>query len=81
MNDDEAMIALQLKKPDDAEVEKDYYFTFGCGQAHPNCYVRIHGTFTGARDEMFRRYGAKWSMQYDSPEKAGIERWNLKEVQ
>lgn len=74
------MVLPQLVPPADAEVEKDYYFTFGCGQAHPNGYVKIRGTFNSARDVMFDRFGPKWSMQYDSAQAAGVERWNLKEV-
>ena len=62
------------------EKPQDWYFTFGCGQRHENCYTVIHGTSSDARDEMFRRYGAKWSMMYDSAEAAGVDRYNLKLV-
>ena len=41
-----------------------WYFTFGCGQKHAGHYVKIFGTFDEARQEMFRRYGAKWAFQY-----------------
>ncbi len=61
--------------------ERDWFFTFGFGQAHPNCYVKIYGTIESSREEMFRRYGKAWCMQYPDAEKAGVERWNLKEVQ
>lgn len=60
--------------------EQDWIFTFGCGHAHPNGYVKIYGTFDSARAEMFRRYGPKWSMQYVNEDEAGVARWNLKEV-
>lgn len=60
---------------------KKYYFTFGFGQAHDNCYTVIQAPDSNnAREEMFRRWGSKWSMQYDSAEKAGVERFHLKEI-
>jgi hypothetical protein len=59
---------------------QDWFFTFGGGHEHPNGYVKIHGTYGSARDEMIRRYGLKWSMQYSSADDAGVERWNLQEV-
>ncbi len=59
-----------------------WYFTFGSGQAHPNCYVKLMGSFQGTRKEMFRRYGAKWSMQYDAVKGEEVaKRWNMKEVE
>jgi hypothetical protein len=60
---------------------KEYIFTFGHGQLHFGRFVAIKAKDSNeAREEMFRRYGRKWSMQYDSREKAGVERWNLKEL-
>lgn len=47
------------------ESQENWYFTFGSNHAHPNGYVRLFGTFNSAREEMFRRFGPKWSMQYD----------------
>lgn len=67
-------------RPIVVEEEKDWYFTFGCGQVHAGHYHVIHGTKDSAREEMFQRFGPKWSMQYDSAEAAGVERWNLKEL-
>ena len=56
-----------------------YYFTLGCGQPNANCYTTICArNATEAAEEMFRRYGNKWSMQYTSAEEAGVEKWNLK---
>jgi hypothetical protein len=60
--------------------EQDWYFTFGCGQPHENCYTVIHGEHDKARLEMVRRFGWKWCMQYPSAEAAGVEEFNLKEV-
>lgn len=58
-----------------------WYFSFGSGHQHHDGYVKIEGTFSEARNEMFRRYGAKWCMQYTEEEfLPQITRWNLKEV-
>lgn len=44
---------------------KKFYFTFGCGQKHEGCYVIIEAEdSTEACNEMIRRYGREWSMQY-----------------
>lgn len=60
------------------EEEKDWYFTFGHGQIpDQNHYAVFHGTFNSAREKMVAEYGTKWSFQYDSAEKAGVERFNL----
>ena len=62
-------------------MEKQYwYFTFGCGQEHAGCYVRLYGTCESTRDEMFNRFGRQWSMQYKSAKDAGVERWGLREI-
>ena len=47
-----------------------WVFTFGCGQQHENCYVKIYGTFGEARTEMFNNYGEEWAFQYSE------ERWS-----
>jgi hypothetical protein len=70
----------QVEKPSTQNEERDWYFTFGCGQAYAGHYHKIYGTFEFAREKMFHRFGAKWSMQYKSAEDAGVERFNLKEV-
>lgn len=63
------------------EKTENWYFTFGSGQAHPNCYVKIEGTFQSAREEMHRRYGPKWSFQYNQDEFPAIaKRWGMREV-
>lgn len=64
----------------DTEQETDWFFTFGSGQANAGCYHKIRGTSESARQAMFDRFGPKWSMQYDSAEAAGVERWKLTEV-
>jgi len=58
-----------------------YYFTFGCGQSHENCYHVIEAVNSeAARAKMTWRFGIKWSMQYNSAEEAGVEKYNLKEI-
>lgn len=59
---------------------RDWIFTFGCGQAYAGRYCVIHGTFDEARDEMFRRHGRQWAMQYRTEEEAGVEKYGLKEL-
>lgn len=47
------------------EVSKDrWVFTFGCGQKYPGKYVVYEGTFSEAREQMLRDYGADWCGQY-----------------
>lgn len=41
-----------------------WYFTFGFGQEHENCFTVIEGTYEEARDKMFKIYGDKWAFQY-----------------
>ena len=56
-----------------------YYFTFGHGQAHFGCYHIIEAKDEmRARELMHERFGTKWSMMYESAEKAGVEEWGLK---
>lgn len=59
----------------------EYIFTFGCGQLHENGYHAIKAESRSvARKIMIGRFGIKWSMQYDSREQAGVDRWQLKEI-
>jgi len=51
-------------KPHKIEIPQNWLFSFGYGHAHPNRFIRIHGTRNSARNEMFCRYGGKWSFQY-----------------
>ena len=56
-------------------------FTFGFGQKHKNCFVRIKGKDEAdCRKKMFEIFGNKWAFQYDDEEKAGVKRWNLTEI-
>jgi hypothetical protein len=62
------------------EQPQEWIFTFGFGQPHANGFTRIFGTFNSAREEMFRRYGRQWSMQYPTEAAAGVEEFRLKEI-
>lgn len=60
---------------------KDFYFTFGCGQVHENCYIIISAESSNeAREEMFRWFGNKWASQYNSAEDAGVVKFNLRRI-
>lgn len=48
--------------------EQYWIFSFGSGQQYEGYYVKIFGTFRSAREEMFRRFGKHWSMQYTEQE-------------
>lgn len=64
------------------EQEQDWYFTFGASHAHPFGYVKVHGTFSSARDRIQAEYGRKWAMQYTAEEFAPQPaRYGLHEVQ
>lgn len=59
-----------------------HYFTFGFGQGHDNCYTVIDADDAlTAREEMFRRWGQKWSMQYRSADEAGVKEFGLRRIQ
>lgn len=62
------------------EQKQDWYFTFGFGHEYPNGYTVINGTYYEAREEMIRRFGRKWAMQYESAEEAGVEKYGLKKI-
>lgn len=58
-----------------------FYFTFGFGQPHENCYHVIEAEDSDeARKVMFRKFGDKWAMQYDSAEEAGVKVYGLREI-
>jgi len=60
---------------------KEYIFTFGFGQPHEGCYTVIEAeNADDARIEMNRRWGNKWSMQYESRDDAGVDEFHLKEI-
>ena len=60
---------------------RKWYFTFGFGQLHEKCYHVIKAeNSTEARAKMFERFSDKWSMQYDSAKAAGVDKWNLTEI-
>ena len=66
----------------DSLEERDWTFTFGIG--HPlfaGMFVDIYGTYNSARAKMTEVFGTNWSFQYESHEKAGVERHDLREIQ
>ena len=68
------------KNVQEVESAREWIFTFGCGQPNAGCFVRITGTYVSAREEMFRRYERRWSMQYASEQEAGVQEFNLREL-
>lgn len=67
-----------------AKDDIEYVFTFGFGQVYQNGYHVIEADSSEqARHIMHEKFGSKWSMQYDAPnarEKAGVNKFNLKEI-
>jgi len=64
-----------------------FYFTFGFGQKHENCFTVIGAkNYDEARDEMVRRFGLAWSFQYteeqwtDKEGNTQQEKYNLREI-
>ena len=47
---------------------KTYIFTFGCGHPFAGRYVKIDGTYEGAREKMFEMFGKNWAFQYEESE-------------
>jgi len=72
-----------------AEVEQDWFFTFGANHVYPGTdeslgrnYVRVYGTCDSTREEMLAAFGNRWSQQYSPAEKPlTIDRFDLVEVQ
>lgn len=83
------MTAAEAAQPDLVPVtvdpESDWFFTFGAehkllGIPLGRRYVRIHGTFMGARLRMIELFDQKWCSQYESEEDAGVEQYGLTEL-
>ncbi len=69
------------------ETPRDWYFTFGSDHTNPvtgerlgQAYVVINGTSDDTRTAMFEVFGNRWSQQYDSAERAGVERFKLRHL-
>ena len=41
-----------------------WIFTFGQNSINAGHYVKIRGTYSQARQKMFKRYGNDWAFQY-----------------
>lgn len=74
-----------LNENEETHMEK-HTFTFGSdhldvnGNSLGKAYVVIEGDLESSRETMFSLRGRDWAFQYRSPEEAGAERWNLREV-
>lgn len=71
----------------DPDEPRDWYFTFGFDHHHPatgkrldKSYVRINGTCDSTRDAMRAAFGNRWSQQYHSADRAGVDRFGLTEI-
>jgi hypothetical protein len=64
------------------EKEAAWYFTFCQKQTLlRNKYVKIFGTFLGAREIMFQNFGEKWGFQYSEEEfKGQVRKYSLGEL-
>lgn len=68
-------------KPNDSIIErKPWYFTFGYGHKHQNCYTTFYGTADEAYEKMLSKHGRKWACQYSSKEDMGEIQFNLMEI-
>src|SRR6185503_14397474 len=61
------------------DAPREWIFTFGYGHTDPrtgeslaDCYCRISGSFTQARELMVEMFGVKWAFQYGSEADAGV---------
>lgn len=62
--------------------DKEYIFTFGNGYTLRHCYVVIKAPHEGrARHIMAEHYGLHWSCCYLSRDDAGVDKYNLTEVE
>lgn len=68
VEDKEGITEIEFKTNSPQEPEQWWIFTFGYGQEHAGYYVKVYGTFGGARDKMFEKYGDKWAFQYSAVE-------------
>lgn len=63
---------------------KTSWFTFGCGQNYPDGFVILRdpepGSGLTARDVLHAATARRWSMEYDSADQAGVERFGLVRV-
>ena len=59
---------MTLNKNDEKQEKQNWIFTFGCGHRYAGHYVKIYGTYSAARKQMFDRFGDKWCAQYTETE-------------
>ena len=68
VNSEEELCAMMCDNYIPEEEPKWYYFTFGHGQPNAGHYVKIFGTYGGAREKMFAKYDKRWAFQYSEEE-------------
>jgi hypothetical protein len=77
---------MENVQPIDAEREpaaqpvQDWWFTFGAGHEYAGYYVVINSTYDGARAVMMAHFGNRWSFQYPTAARAGVEQYSLVEL-
>lgn len=71
----------------DPDQPRDWFFTFGADHTHPDTgqrlgrsYVRIHGTADSTRTAILAAFGNRWSFQYPTATRAGVDKYGLTEV-
>lgn len=67
--------------PNLLETEREWIFTFGSNHLYPERYVVITGTYATAREKIVARFGQKWAFQYGSKKAAGVDKYNLSELE
>lgn len=66
---------------DPHDPDHEWIFTFGLGLFNnPARFIKVRGTYEGARAEVCRRFGTKWAFQYATEEAAGVQTWSLEEI-
>lgn len=67
---------------------ESWIFTFGFAHTHPftgeslnNCFIEIIGTIESTRMKMIERFGNQWGFQYRTREDAGVDTYNLTEIE
>ena len=59
---------------------KEYYITFGFGQLYANCYTVIEAETEEEARKKINEITPLWAFIYESAEKAGVGKWNLKYI-
>jgi len=57
-----------------------YIFTFCSKSVYSECYVKLQGTRCETRELMISNYGHSWGFQYPSLDRAGVDKYELREI-